>query len=452
MQKKVYDVAVIGTGVSGSTIAHKCAAAGKKTAVIESSEELIGGTCELFGCNPKKVYVTASGVKNEFEALKGKGLSGSAEIDWEKLAEFQHEFTDGIQEKDKKAFEKHAIDVYTQYAHFTGKDTLRTGDTEIKASKIVIASGSTPRKLNIPGEELIKPEHYLYEIKTLPEKIILIGGGYISFEFAHVLASAGAAVEIIEAGEKPLAGFENELVDLLVKAGKERGINVRTNTAVSGVSQDKDGAFIVHTEGAEKTVKAGLVIHGAGRVPNTEKLDLEKGNIQSGPGGIKVNEYMQSVTNENVYAAGDVNDKSYMLTPVAALEGKVISGNIINKEKVSAVYTGIPSAVFTMPALASAGMTEIQVRKAGLEYDVKFKDTSSHAVNRRKNMKYGAYKIITDKKTDRILGVHMLAHNAEETINIFAMAIQTGVTRQRMRDIVWGFPTDAYEINYMLKM
>ena len=229
---------------------------------------------------------------------------------------------------------------------------------------------------------------------------MFIGGGYISFEFAHIAARAGANVTILHRSERPLSGFDPDLVAKLVEASEEVGIDVRMNTAVTAVEKQVD-ALVVHTDG--QTVAADLVVHGAGRVPEIDALDLTAGGVEHDPTkGVAVNEFLQSVSNPAVYAAGDAAaTEGWPLTPVAVSEGLTVASNILRGNHKTPNYLGTPSVAFTIPSLSRVGMTEEEATAQGLEFTVNYKDTSSWFSSRRVNEKHSAYKVLVEEGTGK---------------------------------------------------
>ncbi|RMF30033.1 MAG: NAD(P)/FAD-dependent oxidoreductase, partial [Candidatus Nitrosothermus koennekii] len=416
----------------------ECNSKGLKTAIIDERE--FGGTCALRGCDPKKVLVGASELIDWSNRMKHV-LDGSIKINWKELMRFKKSFTDPHPKKVEEGFLNAGIDPFHGKARFKDANTIKVNEDELEARYIVIATGASPAKLNIEGEEhLITSEQFL-ELNAIPDDIVFIGGGYISFEFAHIAARAGSKVTILHRGKVPLEKFDKELVEKLEEKSKSIGINIYTNSAVKGIKV-VDGKYRVI---ANNTIDTKLVVHGAGRTPNID-LDLDNGNIAYAR-GIKVNEYLQSITNPNVYAAGDVIDNNpYPLTPIAGYHGKVVAHNIINGNKQRVDYKGVPSVVFTTPPLASVGLREDEING---KVTINKGDMSSWYSSRRINERYSMFKVLLDEE-DHILGAHILAHHAEEIINIFALAIRLNLTIDDVKSIIFTYPTLTYDINYML--
>ena len=445
---KEYDLIVIGTGSAGYAPAFECRSAGWKVAVIDSRP--YGGTCALRGCDPKKVLVGAAETVERGLLMKGKGISGNSEITWPELIRYKRMFTADVPEWREKGFSKVGIDMYHGMARFTGKDTIAVGDNILEAKYITIATGARPKELDLSGEQYITTSDQFLETDELPETITFIGGGYISFEFAHIAAHAGAEVRILHRSARPLKRFDPDLVKMLVEASENAGIEVRLDMPVKSI-EDRSGELVVRAgENGEYGFESGMVVHGGGRVPDVDGLDLEKGAISYDSRGIVVNEFMQSVSNPSVYAAGDVAASGLPLTPVASKEGSIVAHNLLRGNTAKADYTAIPSVVFTTPPLASVGIQEQEAEKAGLNYTVDFQDTSSWYSSRRIGLNHSGFKVLIEKDANRILGAHLLGYNAEEVINIFAMAMRVNLTANDLKKMIWAYPTNSSDISYML--
>ena len=436
MSKK-YDLIVIGTGSTGGNAAYGCKAAGWSVAIIDSRP--FGGTCALRGCDPKKVLVGAAEVIERSADMSGIDTPG---LNWGKLMQFKRTFTEPLPKRGEQGYKKAGIDSYHGKAVFTGKNTVKIGQQDLTGKHIVVATGSTPRKLDIPGAEFLTTSDTFLDLNELPNDITFIGGGFISFELAHVAACAGAKVRILQRDTHPLRQFDAELVDILLREVNEKGIKVILNTSLTSITK-KSKKFVVHA--GKKKYETDMVVHGAGRVPNIESLHLEKANVEYGRKGIIVNEYLQT-SNSMIYAGGDCVDRGLPLTPVAALHGRVITANLL-KKKTKVDHTATASVVFTYPPLASVGMTEETAKKSGKKFNVHFADTSSWYNSRRIGLKHSGYKILIDTK-GYILGAHLLYPNADDVINIFTLAIKNKILFEDLNGL-WAYPSNSYDIRYM---
>lgn len=448
---KRFDLVVIGTGSAASTVAYQCRAAGWDVAVIDSRP--FGGTCALRGCDPKKVLVGAAELIDWNNRMAGNGVTSKrAQIDWSALMRFKRGFTEPVPENREKGFSTTGIAMFHGRARFVDQTSIKVGDDTLESRHVVIATGAMPTKLGIPGEEYLTSSEQFLELEKLPERIIFVGGGYISFEFAHIAARAGAKVRILHRGARPLTGFDPDLVNQLVQATKDIGVDVRLNTAVKAIEK-ASGHLLVRgsAENAEQTFEADLVVHGAGRVPEIDDLDLEKAGVNGDQKGVHVNEYLQSVSNPAVYAAGDAAASGGLpLTPVAGMEGHIVASNLLKGNHRSPDHTGVPTVVFTIPPLASVGLQEKTARERGLKFKTNREDTSGWYSSRRVGMKYSGFKVLVEEASGQILGAHLLGIHAEEVINLFAVAIRSGLRATDLKKVLYAYPSSSSDISYMV--
>jgi glutathione reductase (NADPH) len=474
-----FDLIVIGTGTAASTTAHECSSAGWKVAIIDSLS--FGGTCPLRGCDPKKVLVEAVKVVDSAQRHQNNGVLGSdkVHIKWSDLIRFKRTFTEPFPKYREEGYKKAGIVPFHGHARFMGSDTVKVeGEEEkdnnikknmvLKGKKILVATGATPMQLNIPGSANITTSDRFLEFGEdhLPDRIVFVGGGYISFEFAHIAARAGAKeVTILHRGKQPLEHFDPDLVNLLVQRSRDIGIDIHLQSAVERIDKLPDGgSYTVHYSNSsivsnnnnqkKKTsrIECDMVVHGAGRIPNVEGLDLAAAGVEHTMQGIKVNEYLQSISNPSIYAAGDVAASGGLpLTPVATYEGNLVATNLIKGNILKSNYNGLPSVVFTIPPLASVGMQEKEAKEAGLKFRVKHENTASWASSRRLGETCSGFKILIEEDSDRILGAHILGPHVEEVINIFSMAIRLGLSAKELGDpLLYSYPTSSSDVVYML--
>ncbi len=399
---KEYDVVIVGTGTAGRTLAGKVARSGLKAAIVDSRE--YGGTCPLRGCDPKEVLTDIAHDTDRINRLRGKGIGIETPlmIDWLSLIEFKRTFTERYSIRIEKYLIDMGIDTYHGRAHFEDQNTIVVGEEKLRGKYIFLATGAKPRKLSIPGEEYMTTSEMLMETEKLPAKVIFVGGGYISLEFAHVVRRIGAEVTILHRSDKLLRQFDADMVDMLIKASEAAGIRILTDEPAVSVEKD-DSGLVVKTGFKPRTISerqsfhAGMVVHGVGRVPDTEDLQLEKVGVETEKGAIVVDKYMRT-SNPRIYAGGDCASEGMQLTPVAVLQGEVAAANILNENSVEVDYAGIPSAIFTIPVLASVG---ISASKDSEKYKVIFRDRSSWHTSRRAGIEFAASKVIIDEANDR---------------------------------------------------
>jgi glutathione reductase (NADPH) len=446
-----YDLIVVGTGAGGGGVASRCAKAGWRVAVID--DEPYGGTCALRGCDPKKVLVGVSELIDWNHRMTGRGVSGDTRLDWHALMEFKRTFTEPVPSRQEAAYKKLGIGTYHGTGRFAGPDRFVADDKELESKFFVIASGARPAPLGIPGEEHVKTSTDFLELDTLPGRIAFIGGGYIAFELSHIAARAGAKVVMLGRG-RPLKQFDRDLVDRLVAHTRALNVDVRLESAVNSVERAGSG-FRVKFRGpaAEEFVATDLVVHAAGRIPKTKELDLARANVETDErGAVKVNDWLQSVTNPKVYAAGDAvaSPGALPLTPVASHQSAIIASNLLHGNNKSPDYSGVSSVVFTTPPLAAVGLTEEQARLKGIRVRIKSEDTREWLSNRRVNESAAMYKTLMDEETGRVLGAHLLGPHAEEVINVFALAVRNNLTASDLAHMIYAYPTSCSDVAYML--
>jgi glutathione reductase (NADPH) len=449
--ERQFDLIVIGTGAAGSPVAHKCREAGRSVAIIDSHP--FGGTCALRGCDPKKVLVGAADVIDWSRRMQGKGVAASTlGIDWPALMRFKRTFTDPVPEDREKGYRDAGIEYFHGRARFVDKTTVQVGDEVLSGRFVHIAAGARPATLGIDGEQYLTTSDQFLDLGELPKRIDFVGGGYISFEFAHVAAQAGAQVRILHRGSRPLENFDPDLVDNLVRATGDAGIDLRLNSPVKSIERSNAGYVVkVSTDEGEGSFETDLVVHGAGRVPDIDDLDLEKAAVERDKKGIKVNEYLQSVSNSAVYAAGDAAASGGLqLTPVASMQAQVVAANILEGNDQKPNYEGVPTVCFTVLPLAAVGLREAEAKKQGLKFKTNYSNTSDWYSSRRVNLKHSAFKVLVDENDGRILGAHLLGMHAEETINLFALAIRLDLKADDLREMIYAYPTQASDVAHML--
>ncbi|MEX1213558.1 NAD(P)/FAD-dependent oxidoreductase [Saccharospirillum sp.] len=445
-----YDLIVIGTGTAASVTAFNCRKAGWSVAVIDHRP--FGGTCALRGCDPKKMLIAAAEVIDGVERMGAiDTVQGEVRIDWAALQRHKRSFTDPVPDKRERAYAKKGIEVYHGRARFTGRNTVVVDDTALTARHIVIAAGAEPARLPIEGAEHLALSEDFLELESLPRRIVLVGGGYIGFEFAHIAARAGAEVTMLNRGEQPLAAFDPHLVRLLVERTRALGVDVRLGHEVKAVRKTGDG-FDIQVEGPEGRVDIAtdLAIHSGGRKPALEALDLDVADIAHENGKLKLDQTFRSTSNSAVYAAGDAGGGPLPLTPVAALEAHAVVDNLLENKEATVDYIGIPSVVFTLPPLARVGLLEAEAKQQGLRFKVKHESVPGWFTAQRVNESCYAFKILVEEGSQRILGAHLIGPDAAEVINLFGFAMRSGLDAEAIRHATFAYPTAASDIESML--
>jgi len=448
---KNFDLIVIGTGSAGAAAANECRSAGWNVAIVDSRP--FGGTCALRGCDPKKVLVGVTEVIERTRQLAGKGVSSdTVKIEWPELMRFKRTFTQPVPADREQQFSEAGIAAFHGRARFTDKTSVRVGNDTLIARFVLIAAGARPATLGIDGEEHLTISDKFLELDVLFPRILFVGGGYISLEFAHVAARSGAQVQILHRGARPLEQFDPGMVARLVKATEELGVAVRLNTAVQRIEKSS-GYFTVHAsiDGAAQTFECDMIVHGAGRLPEIDDLDLEGAGVAREKCGVIVNKYLQSISNPAVYAAGDAAASGApRLTPVAAMEGEVVAANLLKGNHRKSDFTAVASIVFTLPSVATVGLLESTAKEKGLKFRVNHQDTSDWYSSRRLGAKRSAFKVLIEEGSDRILGAHLIGPHAEEQINLFTLAIRSGIRASDIEQTLFAYPTGASDLSYMV--
>jgi glutathione reductase (NADPH) len=365
---------------------------------------------------------------------------------------FKRSFTEPVPKNREEGFAKAGIVAFHGRARFVGPSSVQVNDDVLEGRYVVIAAGQKPAGLRIPATEHLTTSDQFLELDELPKRILFIGGGYIAFEFAHVAVHAGAQVTIVHRGSRPLPRFDPDLVDQVVKSTRELGVDVELGTEVVGVERGS-GQLIIRASasGQQRTFEADMVVHAAGRVPEIDDMNLNAAGVEWDSRGVKVNEFLQSVSNPAVYAAGDAAASGGPpLTPVASYEGIIVAANLLKGNSQKPNYLGIPTVVFTIPPLASVGLGEREAREQALRFGVKKEMTSGWYSSRRVGEKYSGFKVLVEEGTDRILGAHLLGSQAEEVINLFGVAMRSGMRAADLKHMLLAYPTHGSDLPYML--
>lgn len=445
-----YDVIVLGTGNAGMGAAGITRAAGKTVAMVESWD--VGGTCPLRGCVPKKVLVAAAQVLHQIELAPVHHIHvDNVQLDLSKLIDRERTFVDGVPDEFASSLENRGIDLLKGKARFVGRNQIAVDDQILTAGKIVIATGSKTRPLSILGAAHMITSDEILEMDTLPESLIFIGGGVIALEFSNVFARAGTKVTILEAMPQLLPRLDSDAVALIHEEAERLGIIILTDVKVEGVDDSKETLTVsFEHQGDSKTLSATKVANGTGRIPNLDGLDLNTGEVEHDGTRITVDKYLRSTSNLDVYVAGDALWSSAQLSPVATYEGKIVGENIVNDANVAPEYYFIPSSVFTIPALASVGLTEAEASSKGLAFTVKTNDMGAWRSSKTHAETVAFAKVLVEDNSGNILGAHMVGHGAEEVIHLFAFAMKHGITSTELANTVFAYPTFASDIKFLV--
>jgi glutathione reductase (NADPH) len=444
-----YDLLVIGTGTAAQVTAGRIRKAGRTVAMIDHRP--FGGTCALRGCDPKRMLVSGTEAIDLSRRMHGHGVAGELRIDWRELIAFKRSFTDLIPPKREEDFAKRGIDAFHGIARFAAPDAVTVEGRVLKGGRILIATGARPVPLGFPGAQHAITSEAFMELERLPDRIVMVGGGYIAAEFSHIAARASANVTVLQRHERLLPYFDPDLVGWLTEKFREIGIDVRTRSTVTAIERSGH-VFRVQTKtpNGNAVVEADLVVHAAGRVPDIEELNLSAANVAVTGGRLPLNEYLQSMSNPIVYAAGDAAAIGPPLTPVSSHDGKIVAANILEGNRHKPDYRGVPSVAFTLPPIAAVGLSEAAARAQGLAVRVNSAKVPYWYTARRVAESVYGYKTIIAEDTGRILGAHIVGPHAEEVINLFAIAIRHDLTAEDLKSMMFAYPTGASDVGYML--
>lgn len=444
-----FDLVVVGTGVTAA-VASRCREAGFTVAVVDRRP--FGGTCALRGCVPKKILVSAAEAVHAARDLATTGVpAGTLTIDWPALMRFKHALVDPTTERVEQTWARMGIEQFHGRARFVGPTTLAVGDDRLIGRRVVVAAGSVPAPLAFPGADRLTTSDAFLDLDHLPPEMIFVGGGYVAFEFAHVVARAGVRATIVHRGVRPLEGFDPDLVDALVERSRAIGIRVELETEVRGVEAEGTRLMVRGSRrGEERRLVADLAVHSAGRIPDLDDLDLEAGGVERDRQGVRVNEYLQSVSNPAVYAGGDAAAAGPKLTPKADHDASVLATNLLEGNRRAVNYDGIASAVFTLPPLASVGLTEAAARAAGRKFRTRHEDTSGWFNTRRVGETVSGFKVLIEEGSGRVIGAHLLGPHADEVINLFALAVRLQIPAEELQQAFYAYPTHGSDIRFMV--
>lgn len=448
-----FDVIVIGTGTSGQTAAFELAAEGFKVAIAENSDTP-GGVCALRGCQAKKYYYEVAETIARCNHLMQKGISKLPQFSWREILHEKNSFTEKIPQSTRDNIRGNDIAFLDGKAQFVDATTLKIGETLYSGRYIIIASGAQPRELSLEGNQLTITSDDFLELKEIPRRIAFIGGGYISFEFAHFAARLGGMpdnIHVMEVNSRPLGPFDEDMVEQLVKASTADGIKIHTGIDIISFTKSEDGISVNCRSGEKFNVD--LVVNSTGRVPRIKALHLETAGIVFNEKGIEVNRSMQT-SNSHIFAIGDCAD-TIKLARVADKEAKIAAAAIQAIEQKKPLpqidYSAVPAVLFSYPQLAMVGKTEKELQEDGVKYWKSFDTELGWPTYKRVGLQWGAYKILVDEN-DLVVGAHFISDNTTGLINTFKQAIIDKTPVQNLYDanIMAPYPSRESDIIYML--
>ena len=436
-----YDLFTIGAGSGGVRASRMSASYGAKVAVAE--ERYLGGTCVNVGCIPKKLLVYASHFSDDFSDAAGFGWNvGEHKFDWEKLIANKNKEIARLNGIYRKVLGDSGVEIIEAHAEILDSHTVSVEGKKITARYILAAAGGWPAVPEIPGYKYAITSNEAFYLTTLPNRVIIVGGGYIGVEFAGIFHGLCAHTTQLYRGASFLRGFDDDIRTTLAAEMRKRGVDLRFEADISRI--DKSGETLRATLTDGSVIEADKILYATGRMPKTAALGLERAGVkQSGIGAVLVDEYSQSNV-ESIYAIGDCTDRM-MLTPVAIAEGMAVANTLFNNKPMRPSYLNVPTAVFSTPNCGTVGLTEAQAREQKFKVDIyrtSFRPLKHTLTGRDERT---MMKLVVDQSTDRVLGCHMVGPDAGEVIQGLAVALNCGATKAHFDATIGIHPTAAEE-------
>ena len=441
MGKYDYNLFVIGAGSGGVRAARMSASYGARVGIAE--DRYLGGTCVNVGCVPKKLLVYASHVSEEIHNAKGFGWDiDHISYDWSKLIKNKNTEIQRLNGIYKNLLENTGVDIINGRATIIDAHTVEIGTMKYSAEKILIATGGWPSVPDIPGKKYIISSNEAFFLESLPKKIIIVGGGYIAVEFAGIFNGLGVETTLIHRGSLFLRGFDQDLRSMLAEEMQKKGIEIIFNVNIKKIDK-ADKQLVAYFEDGTQ-LEADQIMYATGRKPMTENLGLENVGIEiNKKNAIKINDDYQTNI-PSIYAIGDVTDR-INLTPVALAEGMALAKRFFANEKKVVNYSNIPTCVFSQPSLGTVGLTEEQARKKYVDIDIYKSRFTPMKYSLSDNNEKTMMKMIVEKKTNRVIGVHMIGPDAGEIIQGIGIAMKAGASKQDFDSTIGIHPTAAEE-------
>ncbi|MGE3066924.1 MAG: glutathione-disulfide reductase [Hyphomicrobiaceae bacterium] len=437
-----FDLFVIGGGSGGVRAARIAAGHGARVAIAE--EYRYGGTCVIRGCVPKKLLVYASRFRDEFEDAAGFGWTvPPTRFDWPTLIANKDKEITRLEGAYRQTLARAGVTMFDGRAVLVDRNTVAVGDKKVRAKTILIATGGYPFKPDIPGAEHAITSNEAFHLRKFPDRIAIVGGGYIAVEFACIFAGLGAAVTLVYRGEQILRGFDSDLRDGVAEDMRARGIDIRLGSDIAAI--DADGAGYRIRLRDDTRLEVSQVMYATGRKPTTSGLGLDTVGVRVGSKGeIVVDEDSRSSV-PSIYAVGDVTDR-VNLTPVAIREGHAFADSVFGGRRWTVNHKIIPTGVFTTPEIGTVGLSEDAARAAGRRIDIyksRFRPLKATLSGRQERM---LLKLVVDAETDAVLGCHVLGADAAEIVQMAAIALGMGATKAQFDATMALHPSAAEEI------
>lgn len=441
-----YDLFVIGAGSGGVRAARVSAAHGAKVAVAE--EFRVGGTCVIRGCVPKKLLVYGAHFAEDLADARRFGWDvPDCNFDWSRLRDNVLAEVDRLNGAYTTTLDSHNVEVILERAEVAGPNSVRlaSGRT-VSAGKILIATGARPQMPDFPGAEHGITSNEVFHLPELPKRVLIAGGGYIANEFAGIFHQLGSEVTILNRSDVILRGYDEQIRDRLLQISMTKGVQFRFNASFKSIEKQADGGLKVRlTSGAELMVDC--VLFAIGRVPNIEGLGLEEAGVALEKGAVKVDADNRTSI-DSIFAVGDVTDR-VQLTPVAIREGQAFADTFFGNKPTRVDYGCIPSAVFSHPPIGAVGLTESQARQrfgAVKVYTSDFRPMKNVLANRSER---SLYKMVCEVATNRVVGLHMIGPESAEIVQLAAVAVKAGLTKDAFDQTIALHPTMAEELVLM---
>ena len=446
MIQQAYDLIVIGGGSGGLAAAETAARMGKKVAVIENRK--LGGTCVNNGCVPKKVMWYAANLAHSVDDASAFGIpSTRGKTDWEKLVAGRERYIENINAYWDSYIADSGIDHIAGFGRFVDSRTVEVAGQNYHAEYIVIATGGRPIVPPVPGAELGITSDGFFELARQPERVAVIGGGYIGVELGGMLQALGSRVTLMAMEDRLLERFDPLISATLQQEMRQQGIRLHTGFTVTSLQQDERG-ITVNGIGGDSIGGFDSVIWAVGRRGNTDGLNLEAAGIETRPGGIIAVDEYEYTGIAGIHAIGDINGKT-ALTPVAISAGRKLAARLFaNQLDSKADYRNIPSVVFSHPPIGTVGLSEAEARRQyGSEQVTVYKTSftpmryalSGHSVST-------AMKLVCAGEQEQVVGIHMIGDNVDEMLQGFAVSVKMGATKSDFDSTVAIHPTSAEEL------
>ncbi len=441
MSDFTFDLLVIGAGSGGVRASRMAAQRGARVAVVDCAP--LGGTCVNLGCIPKKLYSFASHYAEAFEESHGFGWTvAPAVFDWPTLKANRATEISRLNAVYAKLLTDAGVEVIRGRARVCGAHEVDVDGTRYSARHLLVATGGHPTVPAIPGRDLVVTSNEIFDLPTFPERLVVVGGGYIACEFASIFQGLGAAVTQLYRGEQILRGFDDEVRDFVAGEMRKKGVDLRTRADVERVERRADGLALTLVDGS--VLAADTVLYATGRHPNTAGLGLAEQGVALTPNGAVAVDAHYETSVPSIHALGDVIDR-VQLTPVALAEAMALVDRLFGAGERSVDYALIPTAVFTHPNIGTVGLSERQARERFGNVRVFRSEFRALRHTLSGNTERTLMKLVVDGASDRVVGLHIVGADAGEIVQGFAVAMRAGATKAVFDSTIGIHPTMAEE-------